>query len=83
MPTRIEGCGRHFCLNASDKPANPTNVPDRGARIASALLIRRAGVMHPLPTDCDREKVFVRGQSVHNSGGANLSTKIFREIKNN
>jgi hypothetical protein len=24
MPTRIEGCGRHFCLHASDKPANQT-----------------------------------------------------------
>ncbi len=22
MPTRIEGGGSHFCLNASDKPAN-------------------------------------------------------------
>ena len=32
-----------------------------------------------VPTDYDRNKVFVRGQSVHNSGGANSSLRQNRE----
>jgi hypothetical protein len=42
--------------------------------MASVAPIGWAGVVHPLPTDYDGEKIFVRGQSVNNSGGDDLGT---------